>query len=592
MVSLTPHRKRLLAVGLILVVGLGVRSCHLANHLAGPWAHPEEVSTSTDMYAFAEWAKRIAAGDWLCRDSYHPFMDWMGTIAPLEKFEEWWGGKEIYHQTPLYAYMLAVSYAVFDSNVPILVLQVLLSVLSAWLAFDLACQLWDAHAGYVAAVLTALFAPLIVLDTIQLRASFNSSFTLLTIWLLFRLRDRGTWGLALISGIASASGYLLRPNALVLMLLGPLVLLLESGSRASWRRWAPALLAGIVLAIAPFAIRNLIVGAPVLTFSTRGPETVIQANCKAADPGYMSTPGKDDYAAYMEAGHGSLSRALGAAIDTWPESSFSWWLWHQWQKITCVFCDYEHSNNINFYYSRRFTPLLEYLPTFGWFVGLGLVGVVLLGLRGRQRVASLVPLIALGGALLGCLLGFAMGRYRMPLAILMTIPAGATVSMIWGWIQEKRFVPAGIAAAAALALSVTSFTTAPVTVQFFKDGSVLMRSRSSRKLYAETQKRRPQEHYEAARVLHARGDTAAAAKLLEDYIEEYVAFLNREGNRLVALGRTKASLRSQEILLMVAEQHMRQVAYTYHQIGEKRRAAVTAGVADDLKKKLRQLRGR
>ena len=74
-----------------IVVGtLGLRCLHLYNHLQSPLAHPEDVMASTDIAAFATWAKQIAAGDVLCRDTYHPYMDWMEAIAPLQTFERWW----------------------------------------------------------------------------------------------------------------------------------------------------------------------------------------------------------------------------------------------------------------------------------------------------------------------------------------------------------------------------------------------------------------------------------------------------------------------------------------------------------------------
>ena len=38
-----------------------------------------------------------------------------------------------------------------------------------------------------------------------------------------------------------------------------------------------------------------------------------------------------------------------------------------------MFADYEHANNINFYWYQQNTPLLPYLPTFGWFVGLSMI---------------------------------------------------------------------------------------------------------------------------------------------------------------------------------------------------------------------------
>ena len=107
----------LVAIVVIVVTTLLLRSWHLYNHLASPLAHPEDVMPSTDSAAFATWAQKIAAGDVLCEDHYHPYMDWMGSIAPLQTFERWWGGKEIYHQTPLYPYLLASSYWLTGSSV-------------------------------------------------------------------------------------------------------------------------------------------------------------------------------------------------------------------------------------------------------------------------------------------------------------------------------------------------------------------------------------------------------------------------------------------------------------------------------------------
>jgi 4-amino-4-deoxy-L-arabinose transferase-like glycosyltransferase len=143
------------------------------------------------MTAFSVWARKIAAGDWLCRDTYHPNMNWMPRVAPLEQFEAWWGGKEVYHQTPLYPYVLAVSYRLFDSATPMLWLQVLCSSLSLILVFELGRRLLDERTGLIAAGLVAVFPPSIVLDAFLLRSSLNASITLLSIWLLLRVREGG-----------------------------------------------------------------------------------------------------------------------------------------------------------------------------------------------------------------------------------------------------------------------------------------------------------------------------------------------------------------------------------------------------------------
>jgi hypothetical protein len=320
-----------------------------------------------------------------------------------------------------------------------------------------------------------------------------------------------------------AAGYLLRPTGLLLMLLGPAVLLLSEECRRKWLRWVPALVAGILVCMAPFTVRNVIVGAPALTFSTRGPETVLHSNHRDADPGFMVTPGNEDYRRLMEEGHESVLAALSTAIGTWPQGGrLGWWLWHELRKLQAVLRDFEYSNNINFYYYRRATPLLAYLPTFGWFVGAALVGLVLLEFRGRDSLGILIPLVAILAVLAGLLLGFASGRYRMPLAMLMTIPAGAATSSLFGLAGERRFGPLGLTVVAAAALSALSFTWAPTRVNFLQGQPEYISGRDAYVLEANSGLR-PQEFVTAARVLNERGQTLAAGKLLDDYLAEVAA---------------------------------------------------------------------
>jgi 4-amino-4-deoxy-L-arabinose transferase-like glycosyltransferase len=583
------HRKLPLALGLILFVGLTLRAWHLVNHLAGPLGHVEEVFTSSDMNSFTVWARQIAGGDWLCRDTFHPYMDWMMNIAPLEQFEEWWGGKAIYHQTPLYAYLLAVSHLLFHSNVPLLILQVLASSASLLLVYDLGRRFLDPRAGLIAAGLAAIFTPSIVFDSIQLRASLNASLTLLSIWLFVRLRESPGRGIAFTTGLCLAGSYLLRPTGLILMGAAPVLLLLEKATRPHWKGWAPALGLAFVVVIAPFAARNLLVGAPLLAFSTRGPETVIQANSKFADPGSMSLPAKDDYVRLMAVGHGSVTRALTTAIDSWPaDSSLGWWLWHQWQKVLSMFGDYEYANNVNFYYYRSLTPLLVYLPTFGWFVGFGLVGMVLLGLHGRQRAALWFPLLAVGALVAGCLLGFTMSRYRMPLAVLLTIPSGAAVSLILAWLRTatpRSIALAGVAFLASLTLCVASYFVTPKKSQDDGRGGIFVIEGELRAMVLGQKKLRLQEYKRAAKTLNAAGDPAGAVTLLANYRQ---ALLAEAAARIQEIERSRNALGFFHLVSSNA-QTMNRIADLFHTFGADHEARLTKSIADRMSKQAEQI---
>jgi hypothetical protein len=369
----------------------------------------------------------------------------------------------------------------------------------------------------------------------------------------------------------------------------PVLLLLEKATRSQWKRWAPALSLAFVVVIAPFASRNLLVGAPLLAFSTRGPETVIQANSKFAEPGSMSVMAKDDYVRLMAVGHGSVTRALITAIDSWPAgSSLEWWLWHQWQKVLCMFGDYEYANNVNFYYYRSLTPLLVYLPTFGWFVGFGLVGMVLLGFHGRQRAALWFPLLAVGALVAGCLLGFTMGRYRMPLAVLLTIPSGASVSLILAWLRTatpRSITLAGVALLASLTLCVASFLVIAKKSQDNGKGGIFVIEGELRAVQLGQKKLRLVEYKEAASALNAVGDRAGAVTLLADYRQ---ALLAEADARIREFEQSRNALGFFDLVSTNAKT-MNRLADLFRTFGADHEAQLTNSIADRMSKQAEQM---
>jgi hypothetical protein len=92
----------------ILILGVLFRLLHFQVLTDTAFLKVPRLYAQSDMYAFWQWAQTILAGDWLGRDTYHPYFIWMEKIAPLETWYQWWGGKEILQQAPLYpTYWLA-----------------------------------------------------------------------------------------------------------------------------------------------------------------------------------------------------------------------------------------------------------------------------------------------------------------------------------------------------------------------------------------------------------------------------------------------------------------------------------------------------
>ena len=507
----------------LLVLAGTVRITHLAFHLSSPLGKVEEVFRYSDLHAFSEWGRKIAAGDLLCRNTYHPYMDWMKGIAPLEKFESWWGGKKIFHQAPLYAYLAGASYALAGTLLPLFLLQVVLSVLAVWIIFLVGKRLAGEGAGLWAAFLAAFFAPGIVLDTILLRASLISSLTVLSVYLLLRMRDEPRPRTAFFTGVLLGLGILLKPTWILLALLGGTALFISGGAKY-WKRWLLPLAGGILSALLPLPARNLVVGAPLLSLSTRGPETALQNNNRFSDPALFSPPPAVEYKKWMDEGHASILSALAAAWRTWPEEGrASWFLCHLLKKIQACFRDMEYPNNIDFYFYRKATPFLALFPTFGWFSGAALAGILLLLVLGKEKKAWLIPLAAFLSLLAGILLAFAAGRYRAPLALLLTLPAGVFLWRTTSWVRKGRLLPAGLALGGAVLLSLPSFLWAPSRVFFVGEKQIRLTGTDAL-LYEEIEAVRPQEPTTSAKVLLKRGGRKEASNLLQDYLEKLEGF--------------------------------------------------------------------
>jgi hypothetical protein len=293
----------------------------------------------------------------------------------------------------------------------------------------------------------------------------------------------------------------------------------------------------------------------------------------------------------MDRGHASLADALRAAIASWPgERPVGWWLWHLGQKAVCVLRDYEYMDNANFYYYRRASPWLAALPTFGWIVGLALVGCALLLACGRQRPLLVVPALAGAAVLAGCLLGFALGRYRLPLVLLLAVPAGAAVSLVWQWLAARRWLPAIATLAAAAAISTAAFLVTPaMVISFAPDGTPRYMRGELRGAWERALALREQEPGDAALALHAAGDKAGAARTLDAFVAEYLAFFHAETGSVLArppVEQTSELLHMHAFLLDVNFDHARKHALA---IGD---AELAGRIAQAAARAIEPLRGR
>jgi len=448
----------------IVVAALAIRLLHL--HAIADTAFPRFplAFTESDMHAFWSWAQAIVAGDWLGRDTYHPSFAWMREMAPIETWHRWWGGGQIFHQSPLYPYFVAgvVGATGASDPMPVLLVQLVLGALQPLVVFALARRIADERAALVAAALTALYAPFVFHQSVLLRDWLPPLLEPFALVLLLRAADRSRALDWIVAGAAVGVAFLNRETALLLVPAAGAWLALERCGRPRALASAATLLAlGFGAALAPVAARNAAVGAPLLSFSNRGPVTFAQHNA-AASSGLWSeydTAVQKQILERVDAG----DSVVRATLATYPDAGAV--ARKIATKLRGAVDPIEIPSNVSFAYARELSWVLRVLPGYGLVLPLGAVGLAL-SLCAWRRNALLI--LYLGITVATLVISLPLGRYRLPLATVWIVYAGVAVVAAFDAARARRAgrlaaIAAGVAVAALLqhrVLSVSELRTA------------------------------------------------------------------------------------------------------------------------------------
>lgn len=426
------------SVMIVVVLGLLVRLAHFWSISHTPFTQFPLVLKTTDLYANWQWAQTILAGDLLGRDTYHPYFDWMQKIAPLERWYQWWGGKEVFQQAPLYTYWTAGLLAVSNNSLDFVVfVQLVAGALQVLIMFYLGRRFFNEHAGLVAAALTAFYGPFIFHQGVLVRDWMPPILDSLALLLLLRARSRGTRHDYLFAGAALGAA-LLGKETLLLFL--PLVFLwMAWEERFAWRRFLARggfLLLGLLVVVSPLIIRNVWVGAPWFALSNRAAEQIIQGNAAGIVPIGMNPP--PSMKGILERSGGKLVpviyETLGSYDGNWPKLARV-----QIVKLRALIDPFEIPNNVSFYYGLEISPVLSLTLRYALILPLGLAGLVFA--IWRRRGAAL--LLLYGGAIgAGLLIPPIMARYRLQLVPVLILYAAEGLTCVGKYFRESWWVPA------------------------------------------------------------------------------------------------------------------------------------------------------
>ncbi len=429
--------------------------------------------SQTDNYVFAQWARVIADGDVLCREQPHAYHLWTRDVAPESKWLEWYGGQQIYHQAPLYPYLVAGIYTLFDRQPQTTgYVQAVLGALTCWLTWLLTRRLVSPLAGLAAGLLLACMGSFYFYDAFILR---DSLMALLTVLLAVTLssavqRGRGTDWLA--AGAAFGLFTLAKETGQPLLLLTMLLLAWFWRSRPrQLLRAAALLLLGWALVTAPAFWRNHEVGAPLMKLSTRGPEVIVAGNAAGQDGVGWNPPTTTMRRILMDSNF-QLGKTVLATVATHHANPWGF-IELLWNKTAACLNAYEVPNNVDFYLARAHLTTLKLGFVGMWFLApMALLGM-LLGLPRRQQLA--VPYLLLLALTASIVALYILGRFRVQIVPLLAIFAGLSIDWLWRKWRERRLAALALAA---VPLAVFVAWCAPSTTEPFdnrsRDGAIMM----------------------------------------------------------------------------------------------------------------------
>src|SRR5262245_48748837 len=181
---------------ILFSVALAVRLLYLLQYRSSPFYD----FLHLDPLYYHDWAVRIASGDWL--------------------------GREVFEQSPLYPYLLAIYFMIFGKGLLLLhLIQFAIGSTTAVLTYLLGSRIFGRASGLAAGIAAALYAPFVFYEG-QVMKEFLTPFFSAAMLLLYhaaltaRVSRNPSWrapALFALSGLCIGFAALVRDNFLLLL---------------------------------------------------------------------------------------------------------------------------------------------------------------------------------------------------------------------------------------------------------------------------------------------------------------------------------------------------------------------------------------
>ncbi|MDH5509359.1 MAG: glycosyltransferase family 39 protein [Nitrospinota bacterium] len=422
----------------------------------------------SDMFFFDQWGRELANGDWLTDQQLHPMHLWhmalakryfalrpdkaatyreeeaaTGTAADKLLWNDWLGGK-MFHQEPLYAYLIGGAYRIFGPNPRVvLVWQMALGVSATLMIYFISLRIFGPVTASVAGIMALLSGALTWHEVMLLRTTLTIFVSVGLVWLALVAGEKkkmgwyAAFGFAGGASLAVLSYFIVMAGMIFLWLLWPLRNIPRQAGYA-----AAIMVTSGVIALSPVIARNLTVGAPPLALLSQGWIFFIIANAPDLNP---SSP-VNLISPYISS---VLSVTDGEAVPTILETiklhdSLFGYILFLAHKFLIVFTPYPVSDNgLGYsYFAHHSTSLSIARFHFALLAPLAFLGLF----AARHRLFGMAPLLAVMIMPILLMTAFiTLTRYRAPMEAAM-IPLAA-FGFVWLFSRRHGAIIAPIALA-------------------------------------------------------------------------------------------------------------------------------------------------
>jgi tetratricopeptide (TPR) repeat protein len=366
------------------------------------------------------WAQRIAGGQWI--------------------------GSEVFYQTPLYPYLLAIIFKLAGHQLIVARLaQVTLGSISCVLLGYAGRRFFNQQVGIVAAFLLAIYAPAIFFDGLIQKSSLDLFLITVVLAAIGEFLEKRSWKWLVPAGITLGAFMINRENARILY---PIVIIWilayfraeRLGKRLSW---AAIFTLSAAALLTPIGLRNYYVGGEFLISTSQlGPNLYI-GNHAGARGSYEPLIANHGNAEFERSDAKQLAeKAAGRNLspsevsDYWVNRSFEYirnhpldWLRLFGRKLLLTFNAREavDTESIEAYSQNSIVLRVLFWMNFGFIFSLAAAGVWLT--RERWRHLAILYAMVLGMAL-SVAIFYVVARYRYPLVPFMLLLAAAAISVV------------------------------------------------------------------------------------------------------------------------------------------------------------------